>query len=72
MPKIDMVTEKFIGELLQQHTRRFIAALLADIESHLGYHSPEISKIVKDTANAAKRITYTRISSTEVESKHDG
>lgn len=70
MPQIDITTEKFIGELINQHTRRYIAALLADIESHLGYHSPEISKIVKDTANASKRITYTRISNTEVEPKH--
>ena len=72
MPKIDITTEQFIAESINQHTRRFIAALLGDLESHLGGQDPEISRIVKDTANASKRIMYSRICRTEVESKHGG
>lgn len=72
MPKLDITTEKFIAELLHQHTRRFIASLLSDVEAHLGYHSPEISRIVKDTSNASMRIMFTRISNTEVEPKQHG
>lgn len=72
MPKIDLVTEQFIAEALNQHTRRFIAALLNDIEGHIGGKNPEISRIVKDTANASMRITFTRICNTEIESKHAG
>ena len=72
MAKIDLMTEQFIAETLNQHTRRFIAALLNDIEGHLGGKSPEISRIVKDTSNASMRIMFTRICNTEVESKHGG
>jgi len=72
MANIDLVTEQFIGEAINQHTRRFIAALLGDIEGHLGGKNPEISRIVKDTANASRRIMYTRICGTEIESKFGG
>lgn len=70
MVKIDLLDEQFIAETLNQHTRRFIAGLLNDIEGHLGGKSPEISRIVKDTSNASMRIMFTRICNTEVESKH--
>jgi len=68
MVKIDLVTEQFIMEVVQQHTNRYIAALLSDIEAHVGGKDERISRIVKDTANAAKRIMYSRITQTEVES----
>ena len=68
MVKIDLVTEQFIAEVLQQHTNRYIAALLSDIEAHVGGKDERISRVVKDTANAAKRIIYTKITNTEVES----
>ena len=70
MTKIDITTEQFIAESINQHTRRFIAALLTDLESHLGGQDPEISRIVKDKANACKRIMYSEICKTEIESKH--
>jgi len=69
MAKLDLVTEQFIAEALQQHTNRGIAALLSDIEAHLGGKDERISRIVKDTMNASKRIMYTRITNTEVESR---
>ena len=71
MVKIDLVTEQFIMECVQQHTNRFIAALLSDIESHIGQKDERISRIVKDTTNAAKRIMYSRITGTEVESSYN-
>lgn len=70
MVKMDITTEQFLAECLEQHTRRYIASLLGDIESHLSGKSPEISRIVKDTANASKRIMFTRLTNTEVESAH--
>lgn len=70
MARIDIITEQFIAESINQHTRRFIAALLTDIESNLGGQDPEISRIVKDTANASKRIMYSKICKTDIESKH--
>ena len=68
MAKLDMVTEAFLAECLEQHSRRFIASLLGDIEAHTGNKNPETSRIVKDTVNTAKRIMFTRITRTEVES----
>lgn len=68
MPKLDLVTEAFLAECLEQHSRRFIASLLGDIEAHTGTKSPETSRVVKDTVNTAKRIMFTRITRTEVES----
>ncbi len=68
MAKMDLTTEQFIMECIQQHTNRGIAALLGDIENHLGGKDERISRIVKDTMNAAKRIMYSRITGIEVES----
>lgn len=68
MAKIDGVTEQFLAESLEQHSRRYIASLLGDIEAHTGSKNPETSRIVKDTVNTAKRIMFTRITRTEVES----
>lgn len=68
MPKLDITTEQFIAECIQAHTNRFIAALLHDIEAHIGGRDENISRAVKDTANASKRIMFTRITNTEVES----
>lgn len=68
MPKLDLVTEAFLAECLEQHSRRFIASLLGDIEAHTGTKSAETSRVVKDTVNTAKRIMFTRITRTEVES----
>jgi hypothetical protein len=69
MAQIDVVTEQFIAEALGQNTNRYIASVLSDIEGHIGQRDERISRIVKDTANAAKRIMYTRITATEVESR---
>lgn len=68
MARIDGVTEQFLAECLEQHSRRFIASLLGDIEAHTGSKNPDTSRIVKDTVNTAKRIMFTRITRTEVES----
>lgn len=66
---MDIITEQFIAEALQQNTNRYIAALLSDVEAHIGGKDERISRIVKDTANASKRIMFTRITKTEVESR---
>lgn len=71
MVRIDITTEQFLAECLEQNSRRYIASLLGDIEAHLG-KNPEISRIVKDTANASKRIMFTRLTNTEVESSRGG
>lgn len=70
MNKADIVTDSFIAEMINQHTNRLIAALLNDLEVHLGGHNPEVSKIVKDTANASKRIMLKRITNMDVESRY--
>jgi hypothetical protein len=69
---MDDVTEKFIGDLILKEHNRMIAAILGGIEDLLGKKTPEISKSVKDIANASKRIMYTQITKTEVEPKYVG
>lgn len=64
---MDITTEKFLAECLEQHSRRYIASLLSDIEAHVGGKDADISRIVKDTVNASKRIMFTRMTKTEVE-----
>lgn len=68
--QIDETTEKFIGDTILREHNRLIAAILGDVESFIGRQDPRISKIVKDVANASKRIMYTQITRTEVESKY--
>jgi hypothetical protein len=68
--QLDIVTQKFLAEMINQHTNRMIAALLTDVEAHVGGHNPEISSIVKDTANASKRIMVKRITNLDVESRY--
>lgn len=70
--QIDETTEKFIGDTILREHNRLIAAVLGDIESFVGGQDPRISKIVKDVANASKRIMYTQITRTEVEPKYAG
>lgn len=70
--KQDLISEQFLAEVIEQETRRYIASLLGNIEAHMGGKNPEISRIVKDTVNASKRIMFTRITQTEVESSHGG
>lgn len=72
MQKIDVVTASFIAEMVNQHTNKYIAGLLTDIENHLGGHNKEVSAVVKDTANASKRIMVSRITKMEIESKYGG
>lgn len=63
----DTLEFEFIEQALEQHTRRFIAALLGDIETHLGGKNRDISTAVKDTANASKRIILRKLTGFEVE-----
>ena len=70
--KMDEVTEQLVYELLTTEHNRLIAAVLGGIEAHLGRKDPRISRIVKDSANASRRIMFTLITKTEVEPKAYG
>ncbi len=70
--EMDEVTEQLVYEVLNTEHNRIIAAILGQIEAHLGKKDPRISRIVKDSANASKRIMFTLITRTEVEPKSYG
>lgn len=70
--QMDEVTEQLVYEVLQTEHNRAIAAILGQIEAHLGRKDARISRIVKDSANASKRIMFTLITKTEVEAKDYG
>jgi hypothetical protein len=67
--QMDEVTEQLVYEVLQTEHNRLIAAVLGQVEAHMGKKDPRISRIVKDSANASKRIMFTLITKTEVEPK---
>jgi hypothetical protein len=69
--KIDETTEQFIADTLEREHRRLIATLLFELESYFG-KDKRVSDIVKNVANGSKRIMFTQITKTEVESKHAG
>ena len=68
---MDPTEEAFTAEVLQTHSKRFIAALLGDLESFSGRKDPERSRVVKDYVNTCVRALYTRLTNTQVESVHD-
>lgn len=68
--QMDEVTEQLAYEVLQTEHNRLIAAVLGQLEAHMGRKDPRISRIVKDSANASKRIMFTLITKTEVEPKN--
>lgn len=70
--QMDEVTEQLVYEVLNTEHNRLIAAVLGQIEAHLGRKDPRISRIVKDSSNASKRIMFTLITKTEVEPKAYG
>jgi hypothetical protein len=70
--QMDEVTEQLIYEVLNTEHNRLIAAILGQVEAHLGRKDPRISRIVKDSANASKRIMATLITKTEVEPRSYG
>lgn len=70
--QMDEVTEQLIFEVLNSEHNRLIAAVLGQIEAHLGRKDPRISRIVKDSANASKRIMATLITKTEIEPRTYG
>lgn len=72
MTQIDEVTEQLIYDLLQTEHNRLIAAVLGPIEAHLGRKDPRISRIVKDSANASRRIMFGLITKTEIEPRSYG
>lgn len=67
--QIDEVTEQVVYEVVNTETNRYIASVLGQIEAHLGRKDPRISRIVKDSANASKRIIFALITKTDVEPK---
>ena len=69
--KIDETTEQFIADTLEREHRRLIATLLFELESFFG-KDKRVSDIVKNVANGSKRIMFTQLTKTEVESKHVG
>jgi hypothetical protein len=68
---MDEITEKFVADALEREHRRLIATILFELESHWGKNK-KVADIVKNTANASKRIMFTQLTGTEVESKHGG
>lgn len=70
--QMDEVTEQLVYDLLQSESNRMIAAVLGPIEAHLGRKDPRISRIVKDSVNASRRIMFTLITKTEIEPKSYG
>lgn len=71
MAKLDPIAEKFVADCLEREHRRLIATVLFELESHFG-KDKKVSDIVKNTANASKRIMFTQLTNTEVESRHAG
>lgn len=71
MVKIDNITEQFIADTLEREHKRLIATVLSELETHFG-KDEKISTMVKNTANASKRIMFTNITKTEVEPRHAG
>jgi hypothetical protein len=67
--KIDQITEQFIADTLERESRRFIATVLYELESHFG-KDKRISDIVKNSTNTAKRVMFTQITKTEVEPRY--
>ena len=72
MAKIDQITEQFIADALEREHKRLIAALLNELESYFGGKDEKISTMIKNVANQSKRIMFTALTKTEVESKHGG
>jgi hypothetical protein len=70
--QMDEVTEQLVYEVLNTEHNRLIAAVLGQVEAHLGRKDPRISRIVKDSANSSKRVMFTLITKTEVEPKTYG
>lgn len=71
MAKLDEIQEKFVADTLEREHRRLIATILFELEAHWGKNK-KVADIVKNTANASKRIMFTQLTGTEVESKHGG
>ena len=70
--QMDEVTEQLIYEVLQTEHNRLIAAILGQVEAHLGRKDARISRIVKDAANGSKRVMFSLITKTDVEPKTYG
>jgi hypothetical protein len=70
MVQMDETTEQFIADLILKEHNRLIAAVLGGIESLTGQKDAHTSKVVKDVANMSKRVMFTQLTRTEVESKH--
>lgn len=70
--QMDEVTEQLIYEVLQTEHNRLIAAILGQVEAHLGRKDARISRIVKDAANGSKRVMFSLITKTDVEAKTYG
>jgi len=60
-----------VADILETHTRRFIAGSLSEIEAELGGKNERISLIVREGANRCKRILLRQITGIEVESRHE-
>ncbi len=67
---MDEVTEQFLMDLILKEHNRLIAAILGGYEDFTGRKDPAVSKKVKDIANMSKRVMYTQLTKTEIESKH--
>lgn len=72
MAKIDNITEQFIADALEREHRRLIAALLNELEAYFGGKDEKMSTMIKNVANQSKRIMFTQLTKTEVESKYAG
>lgn len=70
MGKIDQITEQFIADALEREHKRLIAALLNELEAYFGGKDEKMSTMIKNVANQSKRIMFTQLTKTEVESKY--
>lgn len=70
--ELDEITEQFIADTIHREHNRLIAKILGDLEAFTGAQNPKWSKDVKDIANMSKRVMFTKLTKTEVESKYGG
>lgn len=68
MDKADL--DFYIADEAEKCTKRYIASFLNTFEAVNGAQDPEVSRIVKDTLNTAKRLLVKKLTGVEVESAH--
>lgn len=68
---MDPAYDAYIADVLETATRRAIATILGGHEEYVGGKDKRISDMVKDDLNRAKRIIYSKLTRSEIESAHE-